>query len=235
MTQGGVRVKYLIKPDDQLEHLDCRRLCERGHPGNSVIVRRSDAPGGFVAGLDQKAGIVASPDNIDMASNGPWFNRFTEWAANRPMSRIPSTAGCRSPTSPPIVSTRIAATAISTCFRNPSGTSRPSSVTTISSAMNFAWPHPRAADWNINSARIILNLRAFDQTQQALNLAGLFPPHREGRLWIGFFRPQSWNESVAAFGQAAFKVTDQFRLRAGVRGRRSGEVQGCIPGGRAWL
>jgi iron complex outermembrane recepter protein len=217
MTQGGVRVKYLIKPDDHWNILIAADYVKEDGPGNSVIMRRSDAAGGFIAGLDQKAGIVASPDNTSMASNGPWFNHFTVGGEQANVTYTFDSG---------LSITDIAAYRFYTDSSNGDFDMLPESVwditaqqrdyTQFSNELRVASPSGGRFEYQFGT--YYLNLRAFDQTQQALNLAGLFPPTAAGITNLGSdFRPQSWNESVAAFGQAAFKVTDQFRLRAGVR------------------
>jgi iron complex outermembrane receptor protein len=76
VKEYGARVKYLWQPSDSLEISIAGDYAHESGPGGSVLIRRFDAPGGFVAGQDSDAGVVASPMNVKMAGNAATFNTF---------------------------------------------------------------------------------------------------------------------------------------------------------------
>jgi iron complex outermembrane recepter protein len=76
LTEYGARLKYLWQPSDSWEVYLSADYAHESGPAGSVLVRRSDASGGFVASQDSGVGIVASPLNTRTAGNAPTFNRF---------------------------------------------------------------------------------------------------------------------------------------------------------------
>jgi iron complex outermembrane receptor protein len=76
LTEYGARAKYLWQPDSEWEVYLSADYAHESGPAGSVLVRRSDAPGGFVAAQDAGAGILAGPLNTRIAGNAPTFNRF---------------------------------------------------------------------------------------------------------------------------------------------------------------
>ena len=76
LTEYGARAKYLWEPGrDWQVYLAADYARETG-PAGSVLVRRHDASGGFTATEDSSVGITASPNNLNVAGNGPTSNWF---------------------------------------------------------------------------------------------------------------------------------------------------------------
>jgi iron complex outermembrane receptor protein len=210
-------LKYLLRPDDHWNVLVEADYVQESGPGNSVIDRRFDAPGGFIAGLDQQAGITASPTNLQLAANGPTFNNFTVGGTQANVSYSFDNG---------MSLTDVVAYRSYTDSSNGDFDFLPESVwditavqrdyTQFSNELRLASAAGSRLEYQVGT--YYLHLKALASTQQALNLQGLLPPAPEGITNLGSdFRPQSWNTSVAAFGQAAFHITDQLRLRGGVR------------------
>jgi iron complex outermembrane receptor protein len=76
LTEYGARIKYLWQPSDNLEIYLAGDYAHESGPGGSVLYRRVDAAGGFIAAQDAAVGIVASPDNTKVAGNAPTDNHF---------------------------------------------------------------------------------------------------------------------------------------------------------------
>jgi iron complex outermembrane receptor protein len=217
MTEGGARVKYLLKPDDHWSLLIAADYVKESGPGNSVITRRFDAPGGFIAGLDQTAGIMPGPNNTALAANGATFNDFTVGGAQANTTYSFDNG---------VSITDIAAYRSYTDSSNGDFDFLPQSVWDITSQQrDFAQfsnelrlASPTGSRFEYQVGTYYLHLNAYGPVQQALNLEGLLPPSPPGITTLGSdFRPRSINESIAAFGQVTFAITDQLRLRGGMR------------------
>lgn len=217
MREGGVRLKYLLRPDDHWNVLFEADYVKESGPGNSVIDRRFDASGGFIAALDQQAGITASPTNLRMAANGPTFNDFTVGGTQANITYSFDNG---------MSLTDVVAYRSYTDSSNGDFDFLPQSVwditslqrdyTQFSNELRLASAAGSRLEYQVGT--YYLHLKALASTQQALNLQGLLPPAPQGITNLGSdFRPQAWNTSVAAFGQAALRITDQLRLRGGVR------------------
>ena len=76
VKEYGARLKYFWQPSEALQVYLAGDYAHESGPGGSVLIRRFDAPGGFVAAEDASAGIVASPKNARVAGNAPTFNHF---------------------------------------------------------------------------------------------------------------------------------------------------------------
>lgn len=76
VTESGIRIKYLWKPDDHWKILLAADYASEHGAYNSFYTRRYDAPGGFAAAQDAAVGITASPDNAVIASNASTFGEF---------------------------------------------------------------------------------------------------------------------------------------------------------------
>jgi iron complex outermembrane recepter protein len=76
LNEGGMRIKYLLKPNSSWEIYLAADYAEENGPSNSVITDRFAAPGGVLQQQDALAGITASPNNIYQASNSPNSNYF---------------------------------------------------------------------------------------------------------------------------------------------------------------
>ena len=217
MRESGVRLKYLLRPDEHWNVLFEADYVKESGPGNSVIVRRFDAPGGFIAGLDQQAGISATPANLQMAANGPTFNNFTVSGTQANISYSFDNG---------MSLTDVVAYRSYTDSSNGDFDFLPQSIWDITSLqrdysqfsneLRLASSTGGRLEYQVGT--YYLHLKALASTQQALNLQDLAPPAPAGITNLGSdFRPGSWNTSVAAFGQAALHITDQLRLRGGVR------------------
>lgn len=75
-TEYGARIKYLWQPNDAWQIYLAADYAGESGPGGSVLVRRFDAPVGFIAGQDAAVGIAASPRNRDVAGNSATSNWF---------------------------------------------------------------------------------------------------------------------------------------------------------------
>jgi iron complex outermembrane recepter protein len=217
MTEGGARVKYLLKPDDHWSLLVAADYVKESGPGNSVITRRFDASGGFIAGLDQQAGISPGPYNTALAANGATFNDFTVGGAQANTSYTFDNG---------ISITDILAYRSYTDSSNGDFDFLPESVWDITSQqrdfaqfsneLRLASPTGSRLEYQVGT--YFLHLNAYGPVQQALNLEGLLPATPPGITNLGSdFRPRSINKSIAAFGQLTFAITDQLRLRGGAR------------------
>jgi len=76
LTEFGARLKYLWHPTDRLEIFLAGDYAKENGPGGSLLFRRVDAPGGFIAAQDAAVGITASPSNTKIASDAPTDNHF---------------------------------------------------------------------------------------------------------------------------------------------------------------
>jgi iron complex outermembrane receptor protein len=79
LFEYGARLKYLWRPTDDLEVFLSGDYARESGPGGSVLIRRTDAPGGFIESQNATAGIVASPDNVKVAGNAATDNHFELW------------------------------------------------------------------------------------------------------------------------------------------------------------
>lgn len=217
MRESGARLKYLLRPGDHWELLLETDYATESGPGNSVIVRRFDAPGGFIAGQDQQAGITPSPSNTAMAANGPTFNHFT--VAGTQANVIYNFDDGMSLTD--VIAYRSYTDSSNGDFDFLPGsiwdiTSLQRDYAQFSNELRLASASGSHLEYQIGT--YYLHLKALANTQQALNLQGLFPPAPPGVTNLGSdFRPHAWNTSVAAFGQATLHITDRLRLSGGVR------------------
>lgn len=76
LVEYGGRLKYLWQPSEAWQIYLAGDYAHESGPGGSVLIRRTDAPGGFVAGQDVGAGVIAAPDNAHIASNARTDNEF---------------------------------------------------------------------------------------------------------------------------------------------------------------
>src|SRR5215469_4238464 len=75
-TEYGLRAKYLWEPSDRWQIYLAGDYAREEGPGGSVLIRRFDAPGGFIEAQNAAAGIVASPTNVAVAGNADTSNWF---------------------------------------------------------------------------------------------------------------------------------------------------------------
>lgn len=76
LTHFGGRLKYFYQPNDGIRLTISGDYQHEDGPGESVFTRRYTAPGGLINTLDTARGITASPNNMRLASDVAFANKF---------------------------------------------------------------------------------------------------------------------------------------------------------------
>lgn len=218
LTEFGARAKYLWNATDRLELYFEGDYAHENGPGGSVLFRRYDAPGGFVAGQDAAAGITASPHNTRIASDAPTDNHFelggvqgratyrfdngysitniTAWRAYRDRSKLDTDQ-------------------LPIDFFNVNDQGRDQRQF----SNEFRVASPTGVPFEFQAGLYYLYVRDEGRLRQTANLRPIFPPAPPG--FIGLFggagSSKVKNRSYAAFGQGRLSLTPSLRLIAGAR------------------
>ena len=218
LTEFGFRVKYLWQPSDSLEIYLAGDYAHEDGPAGSVLFRRVDAAGGFVEGQNAAVGIVASPENTDIASDAPTDNRFELGGVQ---ARVAYTFDSgHSLTSITAWRTyydrsRLETDQLPIDFFNINDQGRDQEQ--FSSELRLASPPGGALQYQFGL--YYLHLEDAGSLTQTANLEPLLPPPPPG--FVGNFGGSGTsaivNESYAAFGQVQLALTDSLRLIAGAR------------------
>lgn len=218
MQEYGARLKYLWQPNDDFELLLAADYARESGPGGSVLIRRADAPNGFVAGQDAAAGIIASPDNDRIASNAATDNRFELWGAQA--KAVYSFDNGYSLTD--IVAYReyedrsaLDTDTLPISFFDGNDQGRDQSQ--FSNELRLT--SPAGGSFEYQAGLYYLDVRDAGHLRQSADLEPFFPPPPSG--FLGNFGAAGSsgvrNKSYAAFGQAKVEVADSFRLIFGGR------------------
>ena len=225
LFEYGARAKYLWQPTDALEVFLSADYAREDGPGGSVLIRRSDAPGGFIAGQNASVGIVASPDNVKIASNARTDNRFELWGGQAKV--VYSFGNGYSLTDIVAYRTYEDHSALDTDtlpIRFFDGNDQGRDQKQFSNELRLTSP-PDAVEYQVGLYYI--DVRDEGHLRQSANLDPFFPPPPAGFIAnFGAAGSSSVkNESYAAFGQAKVALTDSLRLILGGRYTRD-EVEG---------
>jgi iron complex outermembrane receptor protein len=218
LSEYGARVKYLWQPTDDLEIFLSADYARESGPGGSVLIRRSDAPGGFVASQDAAIGIVASPDNVEIGSNANTDNRFEVWGAQAKATY--SLANGYSLADIVAYRTYEDSSALDTDTLPISffdGNDQGRDQSQFSNELRLTSPAGGRFDYQLGL--YYLDVRDRGHLRQTADLEPFFPPPPSGFIGnagaAGTADVQ--NKSYAAFGQARMSVTDALRFIVGAR------------------
>jgi iron complex outermembrane receptor protein len=217
LTEGGLRIKYLLRPSDSWEvYLAADYAHEQGITG-SLLTRRFDAPGGFIQAQDALVGITASPNNLKIASNAPNYNRFnvggfqanvTHTLGNG--SSITNIAAIRSYEDRSGVD--LDQLPISFFDKNDQGRDQ----LQVSDELRLTSASSDRFQYQVGL--YYLHLRSSFFVDQAANVEPIFPPPPAGFSTLAGYKSEiSHSNSYAVFGQGRYSVFDQLRLTAGAR------------------
>lgn len=215
--EGGVRAKYLWRPDDHWSVLIAGDYIQEVGPSNSVFSPRFSAPGGFIASRDQIAGLTPSPNNLEIASGNDTTNTFEVGGAQADIVYNFSSGMAITD----IVAYRVYkdSTAIDLDFTPDeiwNGTIENRDYRQFSDELRISSPTGQPLIWQ--AGLYYLDMRATLPSTLLLDLEPLATAPPPNSFNIGtFFVPTSTNQSYAAFGQATYSLTDSARLTAGGR------------------
>lgn len=215
--EGGVRAKYLWRPDDHWSIQIAGDYISEVGPANSLFSPRFSAPGGFIATQDKLAGLTPGPNNLEMASGDNSTNTFEVGGVQANVVYNFSNG---------ITLTDIAAyrvykdnTAIDLDFTPAeiwNGTLESRDYWQFSEEFRISSPTGQPLVWQ--AGLYYLDLRATLPSTLLLNLEPLDAAPPANSFNIGtFFVPTSTNQSYAVFGQATYSLTASARLTAGGR------------------
>jgi iron complex outermembrane receptor protein len=218
LFEYGGRVKYLWQPSDALDIYLSADYAKESGPGGSVLIRRSDAPGGFVEGQNAAIGIVASSDNVEIGSNAATDNRFELWGGQAKVVytfsngfSLTDIAAYRSYED----GSQLDTDTLPVRFFDGNDQGRDQSQ--FSNELRLTSPVGGTVEYQIGL--YYLDVRDQGRLQQTADLDPFFPPPPPG--FIGNFgaigSADVKNKSYAAFGQAKVSVTDGSRLILGGR------------------
>lgn len=218
LFEYGARAKYLWQPTDALEVFLAADYARESGPGGSVLIRRSDAPGGFVAGQNASVGIVASPDNVKVAGNAPTDNRFELWGGQAKV--VYSFGNGYSLTDIVAYRTYEDHSALDTDtlpIRFFDGNDQGRDQKQFSNELRLTSPAGGAVEYQVGL--YYLDVRDEGYLRQSADLDPFFPPPPSG--FIANFGAAGGssvqNESYAAFGQTKVALSDSLRLILGGR------------------
>jgi iron complex outermembrane receptor protein len=218
LEEFGVRVKYLWQPSDDLEVFASADYAHEEGPGGTVLARRYDAPGGFIELMDTLAGIVASPENVDIASNAPTDNHFEVGGAQVNVlydldsgHTLTNIAAYRSYRDRSALDTDT----LPISFFD--GNDQRRKQHQFSNEFRLTSPTGSNLDYQVGL--YYLKVRDEGGLTQTANLEPFFPPPPPGFLgnFGGTGSSTIYNENYAAFGQARYSLNDTVRLIAGGR------------------
>lgn len=218
LTEFGFRAKYLWNPTDRLELYFAGDYAHENGPAGSVLFRRFDAPGGFIAGQDAAAGITASPINTKIASDAPTDNHFE-------LGGVQGRATYRFDNGYSITNisawrgyhdhSKLDTDQLPIDFFNVNDQGRDQRQF----SNEFRVTSPSGAPFEFQAGLYYLYVRDEGTLRQTANLQPIFPPTPPG--FIGLFggagSSQVVNRSYAAFGQGRLWLTPALRLIAGAR------------------
>lgn len=216
-TEFGVRAKYLWQPTEHWEVYFSADYAHEGGASSSVLVRRFDAPGGFIAAQDALAGITASGKNTKVAGDAPTRNNFDLGGAQ--VEIVYSFGGGYSLTDIAAVWAYQNRSSLDTDilpidFFNTNRQGR--NQTQVSNELRLASPAGSRLEYQIGF--YYLHLRDEGLDANGANLEPVFPPPPPGFSLIGNVGSSTvHNSNYAGFGQAKFALFDQFRLIFGGR------------------
>lgn len=216
-TEGGVKVKYLWSPGEPWEVLLAADYAQEHGAYDSFYTRRFDAPGGFIQAQDAKAGIVASPDNLHIASNGPTFARFQVGGAQATANYTFGDG---------MTLTNIAAVRGYNSHSGVDGDQLP--IAFFDTALPDVFEHEVTDELRLTSPShgaftyqlgiFYMNLHSSAQTVLCANLEPLLPPPPPGKCFTGANNDERvTRENTAIYGQAAYSLNESLRFIAGGR------------------
>jgi iron complex outermembrane recepter protein len=218
LFEYGARVKYLWQPTDALEIYLSADYAHESGPGGSVLIRRSDAPGGFVESQNAAIGIQASPENVEIGSNARTDNRFELWGGQAKV--VYSFANGFSLTDIAAYRSYADGSALDTDtlpIRFFDGNDQGRDQSQFSNELRLTSPTGGTVEYQVGL--YYLDVRDRGHLRQTADLDPFFPPPPPG--FVGNFGTAGTadvkNESYAAFGQAKVSVTDRLRLILGAR------------------
>jgi iron complex outermembrane recepter protein len=226
LTEYGARVKYLWTPLENLEiYLSGDYAKERG-PAGSVLYRRADAPGGFMAAQDTAVGITAGPANTRIASDARTANHFEVGGAH---GRVTYTFDNGYSLTDVIAwrkyddRSKLDTDQLPIDFFNVNDQGRDQHQ--FSNELRFASPTAHRFEYQVGL--YYLELSDTGLLHQEANLQPVFPPAPPGYLALfgGSSSAHDATRSYAAFGQSKLSLTSSLRLIAGGRFTRD-EVYG---------
>jgi iron complex outermembrane receptor protein len=218
LFEYGARAKYLWQPSDALEVFLSADYARESGPGGSVLIRRSDAPGGFIAGQNASAGIVAGPDNVKIASNASTDNRFELWGGQ---AKVVYSFGSGYSLTDIVAyrsyEDRSALDTDTLPIRFFDGNDQGRDQKQLSNELRLTSPAGGAVEYQ--AGLYYLDVRDQGRLRQSADLEPFFPPPPAGFIAnfgaAGTSRVQ--NQSYAAFGQAKVALVDSLRLILGGR------------------
>lgn len=218
LFEYGARAKYLWQPTDDLEIYLAADYARESGPAGSVLMRRSDAPGGFIAGQNAAAGIVASPNNVKIASNAPTDNRFELWGGQAKV--VYAFGNGYSLTDIVAYRTYQDHSALDTDtlpIRFFDGNDQGRDQKQFSNELRLTSPTGGPVEYQVGL--YYLDVRDQGYLRQSADLEPFFPPPPAG--FIANFGAAGGssvqNESYAAFGQAKVALTGSLRVILGGR------------------
>lgn len=216
-TEFGARVKYLWQPTERWEVYFSADYAHEGGAASSVLVRRFDAPGGFIAAEDALAGITASGKNTKVAGDAPTSNNFDLGGAQ--IEIVYSFGGGYSLTDIAAVRAYQNRSSLDTDilpidFFNINRQGR--NQTQVSNELRLASPAGGVLEYQIGF--YYLHIRDEGLDRNGADLQPVFPPPPPGFSLIGNAGSSTiHNSNYAGFGQAKLALFDQFRLIFGGR------------------
>lgn len=218
LTEYGARLKYLWRPDDHFELYLSGDYAHEAGPAGSVLYRRVDAPGGFVAAEDASVGITASPKNTKIASDAPTANNFELGGVQGRLTyrfdsgySITEIAAWRAYHD----RSKLDTDQLPIDFFDVNNQGRDQRQ--FSNELRVASPSGGRVEFQ--AGLYYLYVRDVGLLQQTANLEPFFPPPPSGVIGLfgGSGSSEVINRSYAAFGQATVSLARPLRLIAGGR------------------
>jgi iron complex outermembrane recepter protein len=221
LTEYGARAKYLWQPGEAWQVYLSADYAHESGPGGSVLVRRFDAPGGFVATQDAGVAITASPRNLYIAGNAATFNEFELGGTSAKATY--SFADGYSLTNITAYRAYWDRSGLDTDLLPISffdGNTQRRQQKEISDELRFTSPAGGRLEYQLGL--YYLYVRDYGSEVQSANLEPLFPPPPAGLLGnFGIIGSSVIrNNNYAAYGQSTFALTHFLRLITGGRWTR---------------
>lgn len=218
LTQFGGRLKYRYEPSDRFNLLLTADYIHADGPLSSVLIRRKDAPGGFIATLNAIDGVTASTKNLLIASDAPNYYKSDVGGIS---------AKAEIELANDFILTNIAAYRAFEAKQNVDTDSSsfdvfnfnnyPQDYRQWSNELRLTSPSDRPLTFQLGL--FYLNLRAHERTNQGANLRPALPPPPAGfRFNLGNdFNGYNHTVSYAGFAEGQLRIADDLRLTAGGR------------------
>jgi iron complex outermembrane receptor protein len=222
LQEVGGRAKFLWKPNNNLEiYLSGDYVWEQG-VGDGVSTERKNAPGGVLDGMTTAAGIVAGPNNIDIAADGPESQHFQSGGAQANItyhldggSSITDVLAYRRYQDDTVTDIDYTPTIFGNAFGG-LGLGRNRDLYQVSEELRLTSPGDQRLTYQVGL--YYLNLHYLTTFLQAFDLQPLFPPPPPGSHVLGMNRRETIDsDSKAVFGQAEYHFTDALKLMLGAR------------------